>query len=474
MKNSNSRLRFFFFALFFLFFLTFVGTIKAFLLVVFCYGAGLFLFTSLGLPEVLFSLLLFTLPFEKGLRDWIVPVVPPGPELWAPGYSFYFGITLKLILAYGALALLALSRNARLPSNKKALFMLFLFFLLAAASTIASSEGAISFMGLLRLLQGGIIFLLGSYFFQKSPTMRNYAETLFVAFLFFFGFIGLLQYFSGQPLGLFLEDSLGVRAFGYITSDTGPLYRVSGLLGHPTFFGTFLSLLLPVSVALWIEKQKNNRPDPLSVFLPTTIFVGFTATIATLSRSAWLALAVCVPFFLWKLHVDHLQRLTKAFWIAMIVGALFASVLFGQTLMTRASTFTDLASLSSGRIRLDLIEQTGMIVRESPLFGTGLNLFTRAMNVHDLPPELKGFMYPVHNTFLLFFSELGIPAGLLFIIFVGYCLFSSWEKAKRRWVSFGFWLGAWTFVVNAQFHTLFNQDPTLDLFLVFLGYLSAV
>lgn len=473
MKNPNGNLFTLFLPILFLFFLLFTVNIKTYIFVVLGFGTTLFFLSSFRVPETIFTLLLFSLPFEKGLRDWMISVVPPGPELWAPGYNFYFGISLKLIFTLAVMLFLAATNRQARPTNSKALLILFLFLFFAMVSTIISNDMAIAAMGFIRLFQGCAIFLLSSYYFKTIPTLRIHLQNILVSFLFFFGAIGAVQFLSGQPLGLFLEDSQGLRPFGYLTTDTGPLYRVSGFFGHPTFFGALLSLLLPVGISHWLA-TKNRSHKIFHNISGIAIVFGVTALAATLSRSAWLALLVYSGIIFWKLFSKGQTKTIKKI-ILWTVGILIILMMFfGSQLLTRASTFSSLASLSSGRVRLDLMKQAILITGEFPLFGTGLNLFTQAMNAHDLPPEIKGFMYPVHNTFLLFFSELGIPAGLLFLLFTAYCLLSSWKKAKQNWMYLGIWLGAVTFVVNAQFQTLFNQDPAFDFFMVYLAFLTTL
>lgn len=473
MKNPNSSLLTLFLPLFFLFILLFAVNIKTYILIVLGYGTALFFLGSFLVPETIFTLLLFSLPFEKGLRDWMVSVVPPGPEFWAFGYNFYFGITLKLIFTITVLLFLAISHRQARPSNSTALCILFLFLFFAMVSTITSSDMAITVIGFIRLLQGCVLFLLGSYYFRSMPKLRIHFQHILISFLFFFGAVGAMQFFSGQPLGLFLEDSQGLRPFGYLTTDSGPLYRVSGFFGHPTFFGAILSLLVPVGISYWLDMKSSKRNIVQNISGIAAIF-GVIAITATLSRSVWLSLLGSIGIIFWLLFSKGQTETLKKLILWVVGILLILMILFGPQLLTRASTFYSLASLSSGRIRLDLMKQAIMITGEYPLFGTGLNLFTQAMNAHDLPPEIKGFMYPVHNTFLLFFSELGIPAGLLFLLFTVYCLVTSWKKARRNWIFLGIWLGAVTFVINAQFHTLFNQDPTFDFFMVYLAFLTTL
>lgn len=156
----------------------------------------------------------------------------------------------------------------------------------------------------------------------------------------------------------------------------------------------------------------------------------------------------------------------------MVLLSLF--VFFGGALLDRLTSLSAVWSQGTGVGRTYLIEQALFQIIKFPLFGVGLNRFTEIMSAQDLPVVVRNFLFPVHNTFLLFFSEIGIPGGLLFIIFTAGILYSSLQRATKSLLTFGVWVGAATFIVNSQFHTLFHQDPSLDIFMVLLAFLSVI
>lgn len=468
--NSNNR-PLFYLTIFFLFALLFVFNIKSFILVVLTFGLLLFLLTDFGLVEVLFILLLFSLPFEKGLRGWSVQVVPPGPELWIPGYKFYFGFALKYIFAAALFLLTIFNKKKVFKQFSLSHWLITGFLVLSTISTFLASDFNLAFLGLIRVFSIVWIYFAARQLFRNKK-IQKYFQKLVLAFLLFFGFIGIGQFISQQPLGLFLEDSTAFRAFGYTTTEGDFLYRVSGLTGHPTFFASFLSLLLPVGLGFsfsFIEKRKfKNLYFIISVI---AALFGLIAVFGTFSRSAWIALGVSILFFVWKIYKKKKKSVFKLL-VPIGLPVLLVLLFFSPLFISRLVSFKHIWTLGSGRVRLDLIGQSWQMIKAFPLFGVGLNHFTRIMNLQDLPPELKGFMYPVHNTFLLFLTETGVLAGLVFILFVVRNLYRTFGKSFRNWINFGLWIGAFTFLINGQFHTLFNQDPSLDLFIVFLAYLS--
>jgi len=166
-----------------------------------------------------------------------------------------------------------------------------------------------------------------------------------------------------------------------------------------------------------------------------------------------------------------LKKDTKMFLIGGLI-VVIGIVCYGSLILFRAHSLKYMWTLGSGRGRLPLMKHSLVMIKNNPILGAGFNHFTSEMIDQGVEDKHRAFIYPVHNTFLLFFSELGIPAGVLFIIFLMTTLFYSRRKINKDWIDYGIWIGVITFIINAQFHTLFSQDPTFDLLMVMLAYLS--
>ncbi len=454
---------------------------KSFLLLFVIYGGALFLFKK-SLLEALFYVFLFSLPFERVLRSWLLTVVPFGPEFWQPGYEFYFGVSLKLILAITLFLLFMASfffKKKKIKSflgDKRIAWMLIFLFGLACVSSFFAFRFDLAITGLIRLWLAIWIFFMGRHFFSQPRIRQDFYKYL-ISILLFFGVVGTLQFFNGQPLGIDMEDPSTLFPFGFRTTDSDDIYRVSGFMGHPTYFGSFLLLLMPVALGLLFKKisQKIYFDEEILISALALLF-GFIAVVGTFSRSAWGALLLVLAVFLVKgrtLINWQLLKRSKALTV-LIVGLVIFVFSIGSLVFMRAETLRYVWTLGSGRGRLVLAKQSLTMMENYPVFGIGFNHFTDEMINQGVPEEHRGFIFPVHNTFLLFFSELGIPAGMLFITFVGLLFFKAWRRVQEDWINFGIWIGASTFLISAQFHALFNQDPTFDLFMLMMGYLAAL
>jgi O-antigen ligase len=427
--------------------------------------------TDLSVTETLFVLLLFSLPFEQGLRGGDIVVVPPGPELWMPGYSFYFGFNLKLIFSLALFLLIIFDKKTNFKHLSFSHWLMLAFFSLSIISTFLAPDFYLALSGLIRIASIVWLYFLATQFLRKKR-IQSYFQQLVIAFLLFFGIIGTVQFISQQPLGLFLEESLALEKYGYITTEGGFINRVSGLIGHPTFFASFLSLLVPIGLGISLHLIEKKMVNSLYfVISALACFLSLISVFGSFSRSGWLALALSIPFFIWQ--IQKRNKIRKLHLTTSIVAPVVLLILvFSPLFISRIASIEHIWTLGSGRVRLDLIQQAWLMIKDYPLFGVGLNHFTRVMNTQTSSPELIGFMYPVHNTFFLFFSELGILAGLIFIILIARELYRTFKKNLNNWINIGIWFGAFTFLINAQFHTLFNQDSTLELFVVLLAYLS--
>lgn len=423
--------------------------------------------------------LLLAIPFEKVVRSWPFEVVAYGPSVIniGEGYGYYFGVTIKMIAILGLFLITLTTRKHKtsIVSSNIYSWLIILILLFATISSIYALRFDLAVTGLARLWLGFNIFLFGQYFF-KSGKIKHFDKYL-SSLLLFLGLIGTLQFLNQQALGLTIEDLNPFLPLGFTTSDGVETFRVLGIMSHPTQFGSFLCLLLPVPIGLFIREISTKKTITWTVlFSGSATLLGLISIIGTYSRSAWLTTAFIIIIFSLRLKgiAAWIKLLRVKIFQLAILFIMIVFVLLLPNILQRVDSIGTVWSLGSGRGRLYLAKQSFQMMQNSPLFGVGLNHYTQALVDLGVESEFGGFINPVHNTFLLFLSEIGIPAGLAFILFVLLLLQRSWPKIKGDWINFSIWVGAATFLINAQFHTLFNTDPTFDMFMLMLGYLSVL
>lgn len=178
--------------------------------------------------------------------------------------------------------------------------------------------------------------------------------------------------------------------------------RAYGTFPHPNILGGWTLALLASLLALILLPLKRRLPA-LILF-----GAGIVLLVLTFSRSAWLGLvAIVAILFLRRKQLDRKSLLlifaTGMLCIALILIPLrqmfFIRLLGTQVQTEQASNFT----------RFWLIQRTGELIRQRPIFGVGVGTYSLALSRHV--PNFYD-IEPVHNVPLLVWSELGL-GGLI-------------------------------------------------------------
>ena len=231
--------------------------------------------------------------------------------------------------------------------------------------------------------------------------------------------IGFIQFAIKGDLGLqgfgeaSLESIKGANLGIYI--QRGSLFRIGGLMGHPNLLSAYLALLLPIFVAL-LFSHKKLLPK---IALGAIILSGVTALVMTLSRSGWLAFGVAVIAFM-ALTFLH-PRMRGRFFVHRV---LIIITMFAVLAAASGPVLKRIQQSNSGAIsfRLEWMAVAWEMVKEKPVLGFGLNSFvynlpghTKYGSTQGLYKKFGGVWPPVHNIFLLIWSEQG-TIGLLFFL----------------------------------------------------------
>jgi len=447
----------------FVFLITFLSTLLVFnvktLLLPFIFVFIIFFFLlSDNLFESTFLTFLLALPFENAIRQWLIYADQNNIN----GYSLYFGITLKIIFGLLLLLLFLLPKNRTLlkitPHSKNTTILLCFIILTTITSLFFQNRISNVFLGYVSLILAALYFFSASIFFSLPDKKHIFAEFI-VALTIFCSFFGLVQLIKQSPTGRYIELTPSfAKTTGYTTTDGKPQYRVAGFISHPVYFGSFLSILIPIIIGLFFEKRQL-------IYLPL-IIISIIVLLGTLSRSTWINLTVMFLLFYYyqKTHSLHLPpvkfpKIIIKFVIPLSIIIVLSLVI--PLILTRVGSIPELLNNKNGSIytRVNLAVVSLKITQSYPLTGIGLNSFT-----------LKNHSAPPHNTFLIFLVELGIPATLLFITFIIRSLIPRSKPNSFQPLTFGVWVGLLTFIISSQIHPLFNLDPTFDLFMLVLGF----
>ncbi len=316
--------------------------------------------------------------------------------LFIPG-SFYMGVRMtpyRLFLIAMAIPMLLRFRNdptLRITAVDALMFLACAWRSLAVFANHGTSQVAFAGASFMELFFG---YLLGRAFVRRAEDYRWFFRC-FLAFLFVALPLALLETATRTRVvrdiasGFLLQPDLDLSAqirFG--------LMRAQLSFDHAILFGTFCAL--GVANVFYI----NHGRFPRNVLHAG--FVGFVGFLA-ISSSTMLNIAMQVALMAY----EWAFRPVRVKWVVLgAVAALFLSsfrLLFGMSFMEYVA-FNWTLNVSGALARLDQIQYGMLEIRRYPVFGIGLNEFTR--------PFWRGDVFD--NFWLAMAVRFGTPTALFF------------------------------------------------------------
>ena len=288
----------------------------------------------------------------------------------------------------------------------------------------------------------------------KVPVKRVKLVYFFALGMLFHALLGIGQ-FLGQYapgfkyLGLAEHNpkKLGVSVVETIGMDGIPRrwLRAYGGLDHPNVLGGALVVAILLLVGFWAARRFYYKKDfakwdeaarrkvklqerrqagnyALVLVMAVGLFFSF-------SRGGWLALvagaAVLIIGYLISKRGAQAKRVGKILGLTLIlVGILSFS--YSSIVATRLSGETRLEKKSTHQ-RMESFREAKQLIRENPVFGVGIGNYTAALQ--EKYPDRRSWSYqPVHNTFLLVATEIGIIGMLFLVALLGYLLIESFRQ----------------------------------------------
>ena len=193
---------------------------------------------------------------------------------------------------------------------------------------------------------------------------------------------------------------------------------VAGLTENPNDLALMLNLLLPLAVALLLI-TKHHR---VRLALLAVIALDVTGVMLTFSRAGFLTLATIFFVYLWKFRGRSAARGIWALVVVLLVVALAGLPLLPGSYVNRLSTITDIKADRSGSAKArweDNFVALGLVARH-PIIGGGVGQSTLALN-----KERGKRWTDVHNVYLEYAVDLGLPGLALFLLLVARCFWST-------------------------------------------------
>ena len=209
----------------------------------------------------------------------------------------------------------------------------------------------------------------------------------------------------------------GVFAYGRVVGYS------SALAGNPNDLALMLNILLPLSIALVIA----GRSPWLRLLAAAAAGLSVMAIIVTFSRGGFLALSIILV-----LSLFWLVRLGKTALVAgAIVSVLVLAPFTPAGYLERLQTVSDVDSdpTGSAQERWRDMQASVAFIQAHPIVGAGLGMDVLALN------ELRGRQWKsVHDVYLQYGVDLGLPGLLLFLALVCASISAAWrvERETRR------------------------------------------
>jgi O-antigen ligase len=205
---------------------------------------------------------------------------------------------------------------------------------------------------------------------------------------------GLNNYLSGDMV------SSGVpglqRIYGYMGG--------SGIAANPNDLALMLNLIIPIAAAMMIA-TKNPAARAVAAF---AMLISVAGVIVTFSRAGFLTLmATSVMLF-----AVLIRRRSSGAATLLLATALVVPLLVPDAYLARLSTITDIETDKTGSAQgrwQDVIVASG-IVAQNPIVGAGIGNDMLALNEYRGRATFRS----VHNAYLQYAVDLGLPGLLLF------------------------------------------------------------
>jgi len=224
------------------------------------------------------------------------------------------------------------------------------------------------------------------------------------------GLIVLAQRFLGLQINLL--GIVTVNSYG----------RMAGTLGSPNVAAGFFSLLLAPALGLAFGRISNlARAGALAAF-----GLGGLGLLLTISRGGWMAFAISVIFVVLMLWLRG--RLSSGVVVVALFAAVVGLVLFGGVLFDRLVGMRTNAAMA----RIPLMKLAWEMIRDRPFLGVGANNYVLNMKQYMIPELTRGFLYVVHNKYLLVWAETGLMGILTYLGFLGLTLWRGWRCWTRN------------------------------------------
>jgi hypothetical protein len=182
--------------------------------------------------------------------------------------------------------------------------------------------------------------------------------------------------------------------------------RVNGTLIYPNALAGLILLLFPVALVLAFDGTRRMKRPIRWAGIALVIFLGGAGFFWTGSKLSWLIAMVLAGVCLFRLKWSFRWK-----WLALVLMLMAGLGILG---LRYHGYFT--SGAKSVGARLDYWHAAGQMTLNHPLMGTGAGTFQRSYARLKAPESEMARL--AHNDYLEQFSDSGIPAGIVYTLWI--------------------------------------------------------
>jgi hypothetical protein len=383
------------------------------------------------IEKYLFITLLFSIPFQirkivfyEGwqFNEWL-------------SFSIYF--TDVVFFCLFAIWMYYLLKRKALINRDLYEVIIFIFFGVAGASLLFAKDMSIGLFGVLRMMEFFIFFIYAKEYAIKKFSFYDGLMAIILGGV-FQSIVAIVQFIRQTDLGLrFLgEGMLGIYIKGvavFVNENGERVMRAYGTTPHPNVLAGYLFVAIFALYFAWLyRKQLNASVNYLYCILYAILLLGLFLTFSRTIIFLWF-----VGLMTRGLIIGLWPKYRSKFWYSAQMRNKLISILIVTCIVVSLFTiflWPDVISrikMSSGdeAVQLRIYYAKESLSRGFNWFGAGAGNFI--VWLKDKQPNLPEYLYqPVHNIYLLIYSELGIIGLICFLLLIFYSIYDFYVSNR--------------------------------------------
>jgi O-antigen ligase len=417
--------------------------------------------TSGYVPRILLAVVILDIPLELGTHLYYREQEAAMGALGGLSISFTTIALAGLYLSWFVRA--HADRNPGRRSTLDVNIPLLFYLAITALSMAVAKDLSLSFFEVALLLEACLVY------FYVANNVRTRQDVIFVVSLLLVAcllesLVNIVLQFTGMPSTIW-----GAPTQIQIEAHPGQSFmRIGGTVGSPNFAAAYFSISLACAASVLF----TNLGRAIKWLAAAVLLLGGVALIFTFSRGGWMATALAVTLICLLGSRRRKFSLKTPIVFLLILGMLYLPF---QNVISARLLEDDKGSAES---RIPLMKLAFRIIEDNPVLGVGANNFTAVMDRYLTSDFRAGWLFAVHNKYLLVLAETGVVGLLAFLVFI----VDAFRKGWRCWLledpllsplALGFAAG----IAGHMLHMtvdVFRGRPTQQLLWLIAGLLAAM